>query len=102
MRTRNESAAMRTATAALRREVDALDGHMKEDIANLKHEYVSLSCFVPSVIQLHTRIQMELDNRKNEAKNDLKQMDIAVEVCGQLLSVLNAISYNDRRCLINR
>lgn len=40
MLTRNESAAMRTATAALRREVDALDGHMKEDIANLKHEYV--------------------------------------------------------------
>ena len=41
MLTRNESAAMRTATAALRREVDALDGRMKEDIANLKHEYVA-------------------------------------------------------------
>lgn len=40
MRTRNESATMRTATAALRREVDAVDGHMKEDIANLKHECV--------------------------------------------------------------
>lgn len=43
MSTRNESAAMRTATAALRREVDALDGRMKQDIANLKHEYVVLS-----------------------------------------------------------
>lgn len=42
MRTRNESAAMRTASAALRREVDALDGRMKEDIAILKHEYVSV------------------------------------------------------------
>ena len=39
MLTRNEAAAMRTAAAALRREVDALDGRMKEDIANLKHEY---------------------------------------------------------------
>lgn len=26
------------------------------------------------------RIQMELDSRKNEAKNDLKQMDIEIEV----------------------
>ncbi|KAJ3559831.1 hypothetical protein NM688_g105 [Phlebia brevispora] len=64
MRTRNESAAMRTATAALRREVDALDGQMKEDLATLKHE-----------------IQMEVDSRKNEAKNDVKQMDIQIEVC---------------------
>lgn len=38
MLTRNESAAMRTASAALRRDVDALDGRMKEDLANLKHE----------------------------------------------------------------
>lgn len=38
MRTRHGSAGVRTATSALRREVDALDGQMKEDIANLKHE----------------------------------------------------------------
>ena len=38
MGTRNESATMRTATAALRREVDALDGRMKEDLSGLKHE----------------------------------------------------------------
>jgi hypothetical protein len=31
---------MRTATAALRREVDRLDIKMKEDIATLKHEYI--------------------------------------------------------------
>jgi len=59
MRTRNGSAAMRTATSALRREVDALDGQMKEDIASMKHE-----------------IQMDLDSRKNEAKNDLKRQAI--------------------------
>ena len=40
MRTRNSSASMRSATAALRREVDALDGRMKEDLGTLKHEYV--------------------------------------------------------------
>ena len=40
MNTKNESAAIRTATAALRREVDRLDVKMKEDIGTLKHEYV--------------------------------------------------------------
>ncbi|KAI0334782.1 hypothetical protein GY45DRAFT_1046812 [Cubamyces sp. BRFM 1775] len=60
--TRNETAAMRSATAALRREVDALDGRMKEEIAQLKHE-----------------IQMDLDSRKNEAKNDLKAIDLQIE-----------------------
>ena len=39
---RNETAAIRTATAALRREVDALDVRMKEDVGTLKHEYVFL------------------------------------------------------------
>ncbi|EGO01976.1 hypothetical protein SERLA73DRAFT_48935 [Serpula lacrymans var. lacrymans S7.3] len=62
MRTRNESAAMRTATAALRREVDRLDVKMKEDVSTLKHE-----------------IQMELDSRKNESKAELKQQDIMIE-----------------------
>lgn len=62
MNTKNDSAAIRAATAALRREVDRLDVKMKEDIGNLKHE-----------------IQMELDSRKNEAKADLKQQDISIE-----------------------
>ena len=35
---------MRSATAALRREVDALDGQMKQDIGTLKHE-----CVVPFI-----------------------------------------------------
>ncbi|KAF8913837.1 hypothetical protein CPB84DRAFT_1757678, partial [Gymnopilus junonius] len=62
MATKNDSAAIRAATAALRREVDRLDVKMKEDIGNLKHE-----------------IQMELDSRKNEAKADFKQQDIKIE-----------------------
>ncbi|KAF8192522.1 hypothetical protein BJ912DRAFT_962250 [Pholiota molesta] len=62
MATKNDSASIRAATAALRREVDRLDVKMKEDIGNLKHE-----------------IQMELDSRKNEAKADLKQQDISIE-----------------------
>ncbi|RXW25217.1 hypothetical protein EST38_g558 [Candolleomyces aberdarensis] len=62
MMTKNDSAAIRSTTAALRREVERLDVKMKEDIGNLKHE-----------------IQMELDTRKNEAKADMKQMDISIE-----------------------
>jgi Protein of unknown function (DUF1640) len=38
MNTNNNSAAIRAATAALRREVDLLDVKMKENIGNLKHE----------------------------------------------------------------
>jgi len=53
MSTKNDSAAIRAATAALRREVDRLDVKMKEDIGNLKHEWVSV--FLPDVICLITR-----------------------------------------------
>ncbi|KAF8076313.1 hypothetical protein FPV67DRAFT_1444998 [Lyophyllum atratum] len=62
MMTKNDSATIRTATAALRREVDRLDVKMKEDIGTLKHE-----------------IQMDVESRKNEAKADLKQRDIVME-----------------------
>ncbi|KAH7908511.1 hypothetical protein BJ138DRAFT_1157549 [Hygrophoropsis aurantiaca] len=62
MHTKNESAAMRTAVAALRRDVDRLDVKMKEDLDTLKHE-----------------IQMELGSWKNESKADLKQQDIVIE-----------------------
>ncbi|ESK97636.1 mitochondrial protein [Moniliophthora roreri MCA 2997] len=60
--TKNDSAAVRTATTALRRDLDRLDQKMKEDIATLKHE-----------------IQMELDSRKNEAKDEFKRQDISIE-----------------------
>ncbi|KAF8573289.1 hypothetical protein K439DRAFT_1643115, partial [Ramaria rubella] len=62
MCTRNESAKLQASMAALGREVDALDGKMKEDIQTLKHE-----------------VQMEVANRKNAARTDLKQQDITVE-----------------------
>ncbi|KIM90722.1 hypothetical protein PILCRDRAFT_94449 [Piloderma croceum F 1598] len=62
VRTRNESAAIRTATTALRRDVDRVDVKMKEDLATLKHE-----------------IQMELDSRKNESRTDMKKQDIVIE-----------------------
>ena len=42
MSTKNDSAAIRAATTALRREVDKLDVKMKEDVATLKHEYAGL------------------------------------------------------------
>lgn len=44
MMTNNDSAAIRSATAALRREVDRLDVKMKEDIGTLKHEYILAKC----------------------------------------------------------
>ncbi|EKM80349.1 hypothetical protein AGABI1DRAFT_39307 [Agaricus bisporus var. burnettii JB137-S8] len=62
MNIKNESAAVSSATATLRQDVERLDVKMKEDIDNLKHE-----------------IQMELDSRKNESKADFKQQDIAIE-----------------------
>ncbi|KAK7470725.1 hypothetical protein VKT23_002147 [Stygiomarasmius scandens] len=60
--TKNDSAAVRTATTALRREVDKLDVKMKEDVATLKHE-----------------IQIDMDSRKNEAKDEFKRRSIAIE-----------------------
>ncbi|KAI0346758.1 hypothetical protein BDW22DRAFT_1341747 [Trametopsis cervina] len=88
MRTRNESAAMRTASAALRREVDVIEGRMNEDIGTMKHE-----------------IQMELDSRKNEAKNDVKQMDIEIEemhnkslvTLGELRTMMEEVRWDNMR-----
>ncbi|EKM59654.1 uncharacterized protein PHACADRAFT_137700 [Phanerochaete carnosa HHB-10118-sp] len=88
MLTRNETAAMRAAGAAQRREVDALNARMKEDLANLKHE-----------------IQMELDSRKNEAKNDMKQIDIEIEsnlnvnlvTLGDLRTAMEEVKWDNMR-----
>ncbi|GLB33735.1 putative protein of unknown function (DUF1640) [Lyophyllum shimeji] len=79
MMTKNDSATIRTATAALRRDVDRLDVKMKEDIGTLKHE-----------------IQMDVDSRKNEAKADLKQRDIVME---ELLSKA-IVSVSDLRTAV--
>ncbi|KZV75449.1 hypothetical protein PENSPDRAFT_545411, partial [Peniophora sp. CONT] len=62
VRGKTDSAAVKAQAAAMRREVDALGGRMNEAIATLKHE-----------------IQMDLDSRKNEEKNDAKGRDIMME-----------------------
>ncbi|KAI0320229.1 hypothetical protein OF83DRAFT_1053529 [Amylostereum chailletii] len=62
VRGRSEMAGVRTQAAALRREVDVLNGKMKEDITTLKHE-----------------VQMDVDTRKNEEKNESKRRDIMLE-----------------------
>ncbi|KAF5393875.1 hypothetical protein D9757_000090 [Collybiopsis confluens] len=62
LNTKNDSATVQTATTALRREVDRLEVVMKEQTATLKHE-----------------IQIDLDNRKNEVKDEFTRKDIAIE-----------------------
>ncbi|KAG5221831.1 mitochondrial protein [Salix suchowensis] len=81
MSSRNEYAAISTATAALRREVDHLDVKMKEDVGTLKHEYVFPFRHSESTFNGYValRIQMELDTRKNEVKAEFKSQDIAIE-----------------------
>ncbi|KAF8812377.1 hypothetical protein BYT27DRAFT_7251912 [Phlegmacium glaucopus] len=87
MNTKNDSAAIRAATTALRREVDLLDVKMKEDVGNLKHE-----------------IQMELDSRKNEAKADLKQQDINIEVAATsfLILAITQVGFFSLQTLLNK
>lgn len=62
LRTRKETATLRTSLNALKKEVDILDAKMKEDIANLKHE-----------------IQIDINNRKSESKAETKTSDINIE-----------------------
>ncbi|KAJ4466522.1 hypothetical protein J3R30DRAFT_3719299 [Lentinula aciculospora] len=62
LNTKNDSATVQSATTALRREVDKLDIKMKEDITTLKHE-----------------VQIDLDNRKNEVKDEFTRKDIIIE-----------------------
>lgn len=57
MLTRNEAAAVRTATTAVRREVDALDVRMREDVATLKHEYVCCSALGITLVPLIMHIK---------------------------------------------
>ena len=45
VRGRSELAGVRAQAAALRKEVDALNARMKEDLATLKHEYGTLCCY---------------------------------------------------------
>jgi len=93
MMTKNDSAGIRSATAALRREVDRLDIKMKEDIGSLKHECITSDRFLWNCLIFFcwTRIQMELDSRKNESKSDMKQQDIAIEVSSGLVVTMTSV-----------
>jgi phage host-nuclease inhibitor protein Gam len=87
MTTKNDTAAIRTSSTALRREVDRLDVKMKEDLATLKHEY---ACDVsPSIIYslANYRIQIDQDSRKNEAREGIKRQDIAIEVSSSVMDI---------------
>ncbi|KAG8929870.1 hypothetical protein FRC02_004964 [Tulasnella sp. 418] len=62
LRTRKETATLRTALTAVRKDVDLLDAKMKEDIATLKHE-----------------IQMDMNNRNTESRAESKAAEVAIE-----------------------
>lgn len=79
MRLRNETTKIQTSNAALRREIDRLDVRIKENVGQLKHEYV-LRASLMVLTDVLCRIQMELDSRKHEARSELKQQDIVIEV----------------------
>jgi len=61
-RTRSETAAIRTQSASLRRDVDSLSARLKEGIDGLKHE-----------------IQMDVEGRKSEEKDASKKVDLEIE-----------------------
>ncbi|KAH9943054.1 uncharacterized protein BXZ73DRAFT_97115 [Epithele typhae] len=71
MHTRNETAAMRTATTALRRETDTLNTLMKEDIATLKHDLIEIG-------ELKTQVE----------ESRWEKMKAAVGALGALLLVI--------------
>jgi hypothetical protein len=80
MRTKNQAAAITTAISGLRRDVDRLDVKMKEDISELKHEYVPTSHFPLGFPDMYMpRIQMEMDSHRNEVRADLKKSDLRME-----------------------
>lgn len=81
MRTRNEFATLQTTTGQLRREVDSLDGKMKEDVSTLKNEYVPQQFDAGDGCLSQSSLQMDIDNRKHDARAELKAFEIAVEVC---------------------
>jgi hypothetical protein len=81
-RTRAETAAIRTQSAALRREVDALSVRLKESVEGLKHECVEGLSFIvwSPLIQGSCSIQMDVESRKNEEKGASKKVDLEIEV----------------------
>ncbi|KAF8342065.1 uncharacterized protein EI90DRAFT_1300524 [Cantharellus anzutake] len=62
MRTRNESIALQTSVASIKKEVESLASKMKGDLDKLKDD-----------------VQMDMDNRKNEVNIEKKKASIAIE-----------------------
>ena len=84
-------------------EVDALGTQINEDVSNLKHEYVfgllwRAIGYSPRIV----RIQMELGNRKNEAKNELKRQDIVIEANYSLPRAFRCPDERPSPCIIGR
>lgn len=52
---------------------------MKEDIGDLKHEYVITLMSAIESKPTWFRIQMEMDNHRNESRADMKRVDIRME-----------------------
>lgn len=79
-RSRAETAAIRAQSAALRRDVDALNARLKESIDGLKHECVERLSLTLLLIKRSYRVQMDVDSRKNEEKGATKTVDLEIEV----------------------
>lgn len=79
-RSRAETAAIRAQSAALRRDVDALNARLKESIDGLKHECVERLRLTLLLIKRSYRVQMDVDSRKNEEKGATKTVDLEIEV----------------------
>jgi hypothetical protein len=67
MRNKQESAALQQATAAVKKDIEILSSRMKEDIATMKHEYVSCgaSCVAGSRLNIFTLLGVATGLRWN-------------------------------------
>ena len=73
VRARNDGTALRTAAGAIRREVEGLEVKIKEDTQTMKHEYV------PSRRLANNSIEMEMNNRKDDTRTEMKGFDLHIE-----------------------
>lgn len=97
LNTGKDSATIQTATTALRREVDQLDVKMKEDIASLKHEYIS---HITSLRFLNVAgsIQIAMDTQRNEVKDEFKQQNISIEASTPVVASTSHGNSEHRPC----
>jgi hypothetical protein len=80
MRIKNETAVINSSIAILRRDVDNLGASIKEKIEKMRHECVFVVIRCDSYLHCVFRNQLELDNRKHEARTDLKHQALMIEV----------------------